>query len=333
MYWFGSDRTGLVFRDALTAAARRGVKVRLVYDAIGSLGTDPAIWRPLVAAGGEVYEFAPVSPFRRRFRASRISFRDHRKILVVDRRVGFTGGLNLGDEWAPRDQGGDAWRDDAVEVRGRAAEELSALFYETFRRVAPALPRDAGRLDRHPGGRIVVLANQITHGRARGIRHAYLKAIRHSHRQIELTSPYFLPSPAFMLALARAARRGVKVRILIPEQGDVFVVSLAMAVMVGRLIEAGARVFAFQGRVLHAKTAVFDDEMAMTGSSNIDMRSWRYNRECNLAVYDPAFAAHVRSSFERDLTESIELSADSWRARPLWYRALAWFVFLFRQLL
>lgn len=318
IYWISEDRTGLGFRDALVERARAGVAVRVVFDSIGSLGASWAMWEPLVAAGGEVHEFAPVWPFLRRFRTSRLAFRDHRKIIVVDGTVGFAGGINLGDEWSPADQDGQDWRDDAIEVRGPAVRELRALFYETWRRCRRTVPPDAGPMSREPVHGVVILANRVAHGRKRRINHAYLVGIHRAARQIDIANAYFLPGRGLLAALRNACRRGVEVRILIPEHGDFLVASLAIQWLVGRLLKFGCRVFVFGDRMLHSKTAVFDDTVAMIGSANLDARSWKYNLECNVAVFDAAFAAEVRSSFERDLGDAVEVSLAGWtRLSPL----------------
>ncbi len=331
MYWFQGDSAGMKFRDALVAKARQGVDVLVSYDAVGSIGAPSSMWEPLVAAGGEVFEFGPVSPLRERFRLNRINFRDHRKILVIDGKTAFTGGMNIGNPWLPHEEGGENWRDDAIEVRGPVAAALRALFFETWRRTGHALSPNIPRLPRKPSGRVVVLANH--HGRARGIRPAYLKAIRAAKQRIDIANPYFLPGPIFLSALYRAMRRGVEVRILVPGQSDVWVVSMAMSSLIGRLLEANARVFAYQGRVFHAKTAVFDEAFATTGTYNLDARSRRYNRECNLAVRDAEVARAFRASFEKDLGDSVGLSLDTWKKRSVTHRFFAWFAYPLRQFL
>jgi cardiolipin synthase len=331
MYWFQGDRAGLMFRDALVAKARQGVEVLVSYDAVGSIGAPWKMWEPLVAAGGDVYEFGPVSPLQERFRLKRINFRDHRKILVVDGKTAFTGGMNIGNPWLPREEGGENWRDDAIEVRGPVAADLRALFFETWRRTGHALPRNIPRLARKPTGRVTVLANH--HGRKRGIRLAYVKGIRAAKQRVDIANPYFLPGPIFLSALYGATRRGVEVRILVPGQSDVWVVSMAMGSLIGRLLESNARVFAYQGRVFHAKTAIFDETLATTGTYNLDARSRRYNRECNIAVRDPEVARAFRASFEKDLADSVEVSLDTWKKRSVAHRFFAWFAYPLRQFL
>jgi cardiolipin synthase len=330
MYWIQGDRAGAMFRDALTERARNGVDVRVTYDALGSIGAPASMWAPLLAAGGQVYEFGPLSPLRQRF-LKRLNFRDHRKILVVDGECAFTGGLNIGDPWLPTEQGGGNWRDDAIELRGSVAADFRALFYETWRRSGRPIPTGVGRLTRPSSDRVVLLTNRRRHRRS--IRHAYLSGLRRAQRHIDITNPYFLPGPIFLTALKRAQARGAEVRILIPGQSDVWVVSMAMGSLIGRLLESNVRVFAYQGRVLHAKTAVFDETLAMVGTYNLDARSRRYNRECNVAVYDAAVASAARASFEQDLQESIELSLDGWKQRSLAHRFFAWFAYPLRQFL
>jgi cardiolipin synthase len=333
IYWFSGDRTGLVFRDALLKRAQSGVKVRVVFDSIGSLGASREMWDPLIAAGAEVHEFAPVWPLFRRFRISRIAFRDHRKILVVDGKVGFAGGINIGDEWSPADQGGGDWRDDAIEIRGPVVQQLRALFFETWRRFGRRVPADAGRMSREPADGVVILANRVAHGRRRRIKHAYFRAIHHAERQIDISNAYFLPGRGLLAALRNAGRRGVDVRILIPDRGDVLVASLAMQWLVGWLLGHGCHVFVLGERVLHSKMAVFDDTMAMIGSANLDTRSWKYNLECNVAVFDARFAAEVRSSFERDLANATELSLAGWKQRSPFQRLVGWLSYMLRRFL
>jgi cardiolipin synthase A/B len=333
IYWFSADRTGLVFRDALVDRARAGVRVRVIFDSIGSLDTPAAMWSSLRAAGAEVHEFAPVALFLRRFRASRIALRDHRKILVVDGEKGFAGGINIGDEWSPADSGGADWRDDAIEIRGPAVSELRALFFETWRRTRGAIPADAQPMSPEPSGGVVVLANRVAHGRRRRIQHAYLAGIHRAERRIDVANAYFLPGRGFLAALRNATRRGAEVRILIAERGDVLVASLAIRWLVGRLLAYGCRVFVLRDRVLHAKTAIFDDTMAMIGSSNLDTRSLKYNLECNVAVFDAAFAAAVRASFERDLANASELSLAAWSGKSLAHRLLGRLAYAMRAIL
>lgn len=160
IYWFESDRTGWRFANALIERARAGCDVFVLYDAIGSLGTDRAMFAAIEAAGGKVLEFHPVAPWRKRFRLDRVTLRDHRKLLVVDATVGFTGGMNICDKNAPREEGGEGWRDDAVKVTGPAVLEMRALFFDTWLRLGGPAPRRGAAVVRRARKALVAAARQ-----------------------------------------------------------------------------------------------------------------------------------------------------------------------------
>lgn len=326
MYWIGDDAVGVAFRDALAARARAGVRVRVVYDAIGSLSLGRKFWAPLEAARGRVVEYHSLSPFHPSFDLDRIEERDHRKLLVVDERRGFTGGVNLATQWLAPDEGGEGWRDDVVEVEGPVVAELGVLFADTWRRVARERPR-AGERRRlaPPGGPVWVVAGK-SRGRRRGVRREYLARIHRATRSIDVANSYFLPDRAVRAALYRAALRGVRVRVLVPARGDVAVVQYAIEASYEELLARGVQIFTLPGPVMHAKSAVFDDTFATVGSYNFDERS-RKNLELNLAVEDAPFARHVRGWFERDLARAHRVDLYRWRARPVLRRgveAVAW---------
>lgn len=332
MYWVGHDHVGEAFRAALVERASKGIVVRVIYDGFGSLGLPGAFWAPLLLAGGEVREFSPVSPWRRRFRFRRLLFRDHRKNLVIDEVVGFAGGINLGNSWAPLE--GMPWRDDAVELLGPAARALRDAFFDVWKQLTgEAPPPTTGQHHPEEDPRVRVLTNEIAGGPNRAIRRTYMLGIRNARTSICITNAYFLPGPLFLHALRKAALRGVHVRVLVPEQSDVLIVKLAMGSLFGRLLESGVEIYAYRGRILHAKTAVFDERTAMVGSHNLDALSWRFNLECNVMVDDAAFAGLVRESFDEDCLDARPITLAEWRERPAATRLLAWFAALFRTLL
>jgi cardiolipin synthase len=335
MYWIGADRVGERFRAALVERALAGVRVRILFDAIGSLATPESFWTSLIRAGAEVQEFSPISPFNRRFRLRRVAHRDHRKLLVVDGEIGIVGGINIGEEWAPPESPGSAWRDDDVEIRGPAARALRAVFYEVWRRVGRSMPVEALELAsrREEEPHVRVLTNRIEYRPNRAILRAYLHGLRHATTSVDIASAYFLPGPRFLHALRVAARRGVRVRLLVPERSDVRIVALAMNSLYGRLLADGAEVFAYSPRVLHAKTVIFDNRFTMIGSHNLDAASSRFNLECNVIVDSPQFAGIVRESFEADLNDARKLDLDVWRHRPKRLRLLGWCAALFERLL
>jgi len=325
MYWVGNDAVGKTFRDRLRARALAGVAVFVSYDGVGSLGLFRSFWAPLLEAGGHILEHSPVAPWRRRFTALRLLFRDHRKILVVDGAAAFCGGLNLAVQWLPLEQGGSNWRDDVVEVRGPAALELRTLSCQTWWRLGFENPGRNQFGDPAPASRVRVLANRIARRPNRRIRRAYLLAIRRARVSIDLTNPYFLPGPLFLHALRRAHGRGVKIRLLVPRVSDVWLVDIAMRGVVDNLVRHGINAFAYERGVLHAKTAVLDGQSVIVGSHNLDTFSWRFDLEANVLIDDAEFAATMTRSFERDLLDSSRWSVN--RARGgLLASLLAWLV-------
>ncbi len=331
MYWVGADRIGDRFRAALVERARAGVSVRVLFDSIGSLGTPASWWSPLVEAGAEIHEFSPLSPLSRRFRFGELTKRDHRKILVVDCVVGFTGGINIGELWDPPDSPETAWRDDVIEVRGPSARLLRSAFFDVWQRCARAIPTDA--ICATVAGQVEVLSNRIARRPDRAIRRRYRTLVGHAKTSIDIASAYFLPGRGFLHALRRAARRGVRVRVLVPEHSDVWIVGMAMTSLYGRLLADGVEVFLYRPRVLHSKTAIFDRRLTTIGSHNLDEWSSRFDLECNVFVDSSEFAQSVSESFELDLSVSRRLDLESWRKRALHVRLLAWLAALFRAFL
>jgi cardiolipin synthase len=331
MYWIGDDAVGLRFREALAKAARAGARVCVVYDSLGSLGITPAWWRPLFEAGGRAVEFHSISPLDPRFQLSRVETRDHRKLLVVDGEMGFTGGINLAAAWMPTDGKGRAWRDDMIQVRGEAAQELRSLFFRTWRGLTgERRPADARPFRRRRSRPVWVLASP---GRfRRSIHREYLVRINRARERIDLANSYFVPDRNVRAALFRAVRRGVAVRVMVPLASDVPVVQYAVEALFDTLLRRGVHIWALPGPMLHAKTAIIDEEFTTIGSYNLDRRSWRKNLELNLAVEDAPFARHVRHWFEQDLASATRIDLDSWRDRSYARRGLEWASYAMRKL-
>jgi cardiolipin synthase len=331
MYWIGADAVGERFRDALEARARAGVKVCVIYDALGSMGIGTAWWQPLLAAGGRVFEYHSISPFDPRFRWGRVELRDHRKLLVTDALHGFTGGINLAAPWLPAGDGGDGWRDDVVEVRGEATQELRTLFYRTWRKLTrERLPPDVLPLSRRRTRPVWVLASPWR--TRRSLDREYRVRIRNARERVDIANSYFIPDLRVRSALFHAVRRGARVRVLVPDKSDVPVVQFAVEALFETLLRHGVEIWALPGTMLHAKTAIIDEQFTTIGSYNLDERSWRKNLEVNLAVENVAFARHVRSWFERDLASATRIDLSTWRDRSLTRRGFEWMAFAMRRL-
>jgi cardiolipin synthase len=331
MYWIGDDICGRKFLDAIALRAKDGVRVRVVYDAVGSIGLPDGFFAPLVLHGGEVLEWHALSPIRTAFSLDNLETRDHRKLLVVDGRVAFTGGINLAAQWMAQSEGGGGWRDDVIMVRGPCAGELRSLFYDTWKKKPFAIiPSDVRPLPKRRSRPVWVLANLFR--RRRNIRREYLVRIANAKKSVDVANSYFIPNRSVRGALFRAAARGVRVRVLVPSQSDVPIVQQAVEALFEMLLTNGVEIYAMNSRILHAKTAIIDEQFTMIGSYNLDSRSWLKNLEANVAVEDEAFARYVRSWFERDCELGMRVDLETWRRRPVTKRILEWSSFALRRL-
>jgi cardiolipin synthase len=335
MYWFDSDRAGRRFADALKAAANRGVEVAVLYDAIGSIGADPAMFTALRRAGAHVVEFGPVAPWRRRFRLERLTRRDHRKILVVDGEIGFTGGCNIADAWLPLEDGGRAWRDDMVSVRGPAVRGLLLSVLGIWRRSGgvPLLHIRRSQAPATGETRVSVLGEASFLRERREISRAYMTELYRAKKRAWISAAYFLPDRAVRRALGRAAARGVDVRVLMPAESDVELVRHASRATWGYLLRRGVRLFEWLPGVLHAKSAVVDGRWSTIGTFNLDYLSLRSNLEINVSVDDEVFGATMEGAFLRDLEQSREIDRVAFRYRPLGERLLELVAYRFRKFL
>jgi len=311
------------------------VRVVVVYDSVGSLEADPKMFDEMRAAGCVVAEYNPISPFRRRFKLGTLGRRDHRKILVVDDRVAFTGGINLGDEWAPESEGGQGFRDDMIRLEGEAASELRRLVVDTFARlVSEAPPAAPAHETPRSAGESPVRILTTHHGDERSaIRRAYLDVIAGAKQYVFIANSYFIPDASVRRALERAAKRGVDVRVLVPGHSDVIAVYYATRRFYARLARRGVKLYEWQKAVFHSKYAVIDGAWATVGSYNLDYRSLRYNLEVNVVVEDARVGEALRARFEEDLRDASLVDMRTFRYRPLSERLLEHFFYLFRKLL
>jgi cardiolipin synthase len=315
-YILRADATGRRFLAALTDKARRGVAVRVIYDAVGSLTLDPGALGELTAAGGEILAFNPLRRFYPRWLPRR---RDHRKLLVVDGQVAFTGGLNIGDEYniGPT-QPEQTWRDTHVAVEGPAVQDLEALFLESwFRADGPALPW-AQILAAPPGpcghDRVAVVADGPSY-RRRVLRDLLALGLRTAQREVLLTSPYFAPDHKILGALGQAARRGVRIQLLLAGRTDHPVLRRAARSLIPRLFAAGATVFEYHQSMLHAKATVIDDSWSIVGTSNLDRQSFEHSYEVNLVIEGGTIPVQLATHFRDDMTRATLIDADHLASR------------------
>jgi cardiolipin synthase A/B len=310
-YIFAADKAGERFRDGLAAATRRGVRVRVLVDGVGSLSTPDEFFTPITEAGGEVAVFRRPTPWRPPWKYWR---RDHRKIMVVDDAVGFIGGMNIGNDYAPASWGGGDWHDAHARVVGPVTRELARIVNRTWYRLTGqdwtakmVTPERAGSVA------VQVLENRF---RARSeIRRAYLSAIRRARESICIANAYFIPDLRVRGALIRAARHGVKVQLLLAGQTDIKAVQYASRAMYHGFVKNGVEIYEWTEHVLHAKTAVIDGRWCSIGSFNMDHRSVLHNLEANIVFVDNDLGGRMLSAFRRDLPRAQQVDLDSWHRR------------------
>lgn len=329
-YIFNDDAAGRAFAAALSERARAGIPVHLIVDGVGTLKVPDGFFGEMRAAGVSVLVYRPIHFWRKGWG---LLFRNHRKLLVVDGRIGFAGGINIGDDWLPRAQGGQGWHDIHIRVEGPAARRLAVLTLSTWQKHAGLRPNLRALAPEAPpaGGTSVNIVGSSERKKRRPIRRSYLHAIKNARRYIYIANAYFVPDLGIRRALRNAARRGVDVRVMVPAKGDIPIVQLASESLYDRALRAGIRLLLWQDAVLHAKTAVIDDQWATVGSFNLDHRSWAMNLEVNVNVVDRDFALRLRAAYESDEARCVRLDRETWRRRPLWRRLAQWFFFLFHR--
>ena len=331
MYIFNDDSIGRRFADALCQAARRGVEVRLLYDSIGCRHASAAFFENMRQAGVRAIPYHPYRLWRPRFWT--LLRRNHRKTLVCDGQVAFTGGINISDSWRPSSEGGGGWHDAAVEVRGPAVMNIEAVFLRTWNwRAKRRLRLKVHHLKRPaPFGQIPlsVIANGEVVDRF-SIRRAALHAMRASLSRIYLASPYFVPDAGFLRSLANAAMRGVDVRLLVPKHSDTQTVDLASRATYARLLPAGVRIFQHHP-VVHTKALLVDDEFVSLGSYNLDHRSLVYNLEMVVNALDRKYNEEVAAMLLADMAAGVEIQWETFRRRSLLERLLERLAYVFRH--
>lgn len=324
------------FADLLLKKRAAGVTVNLMFDAVGSIGTDEAYFDRLRAGGVHVCRFNPVHPLDRPGYWN-ITHRDHRKIIVVDTAVAFTGGINISRVYSSGSSPGrsgrpraaaaeDGWRDTHMEMRGPAAHAFEKLVREVWRDQGCEGELPAPTAAAAPAGdKVLRIIASSPDGRPSEIYRALLAAIDNARHSVHLTMAYFAPGEEMVAALAGAARRGVDVQLILPSMSDFTPVLNAGRSYYGQLLESGVKIAELQDAVLHAKTAVVDGVWSTIGSSNMDWRSLVDNNEANVVVLGEDFATEMTRVFERDLAQSQVITAEAWAARPLPQRVKEWF--------
>jgi cardiolipin synthase len=310
-YIWENDQIGRRLRDQLAAKARAGVEVRALVDGTGSSSAGRRFFRPLTDAGGKVGWFNPISLLRLRRR--RPDFRTHRKIVVCDGRVGFTGGMNVADAETAEFSGPTAWRDTHVRITGSAVRVLQRVFAEDwFYATGDEVPSNETYfpIPHLVGGDVVQIVSSGPDFDTFAVHKIFFAAINQATSRVWLTTPYFVPDDAILTALVSAAMRGVDVRVIAPARGDSKLVDLAARSYFPDLLRAGARVFEYQPRFVHAKTFVIDSDVSIIATANLDNRSFRLDFEVAAVLYGHTMNEKLDVAFRADQAECNELGRD-----------------------
>jgi len=333
-YIFKNDDTGIVISELLKKKSREGTKVYILYDHFGSIGTPRSFWRELRLAGIQIrasYPFKWKAPFT-------YVHRDHRKLIVIDSRKAFTGGLNIANEYSGfhlrrRSRG---WRDTGILVEGPIVNELFDTFKKSWTTwggkkivIQGAHEEARGKI---PGDSIPALPIFVYSGKGRKrMRNLLRHSIDHAQTSILLTTAYFIPSRRLIERLEEAVKRGVRVRLLVPGKSDIPAASYAGRSFFTRLLKAGIEIHTYLGDMLHAKTYLFDQCWGIVGSTNLDYQSLVYNDEGNIGIMDASFGSKLAEIFEEDLKNSVKIDEETWRKRPFLEKIIEHFFALFRK--
>lgn len=319
-YIFENDEIGRTIRDVMIAKAKEGVEVRFIYDDFGSLSIRRSFVRELRENGVEAY---PFNRIRIIGLANRLNYRNHRKIVVIDGVTSFVGGINVSDKYINTGKGGLYWRDTHMMIRGLSTFTLQQIFLTDWNFCSKNNIRVEQKyfpLEKHSdsGGNLVQIVASGPDSELPGILFSIMQAVNQAEKEIFIVTPYYIPDASLQEALVIAALRGVEVKLLVPEKGDSFTVSIASHSYFDELLSAGVRIYLYQKGFIHAKTFVIDRVVASVGTANMDTRSFDLNFEVTAIVYDEKVAEEMARQFFEDLGNSRELHKRSWGKRPWW---------------
>jgi cardiolipin synthase A/B len=322
------DRAGSEFADILLAARRRGVEVNLIYDAWGANGTSATLFERLRQGGVRVLEYNPLHPNGRV--PVEVNGREHRKLLCVDGQVAITGGVNISRVYQnapgpqPADPRDEAWRDTDVRIEGPVVAQFEHFFMETWRQQKGPDLADPPPPQLVQGSLLVQAIDGAPDNGQPLIYRTLLASIALAQKSVHLTTGFFVPTPDLVHALEAAARRGVDVQVIVPSRSTSDAAVAAGRSKYGDLLEAGVKLHEFQGRVLHAKTAVIDGAWSAVGSSNLDARSVIFNNEIDALILGNEFARKMEAMCRDDVAHSHAIDAREWARRPFSERFDEW---------
>jgi len=319
-YIFEDDNIGRQIRDILIDRAQHGVKVRLSYDHVGSFTIHAGFFKRMRREGIEAYPFLKVT-FPQL--ANRLNWRNHRKIAIIDGRVGYIGGMNIADRYVTGTHGDQPWRDTHLRITGPAIVGLQYSFtvdWNFMKRVLLDDPVNEEPAPQPNTDGVQILASGPT-GKWNGISMVFLKAITMAKERVYIQTPYFLPNDAIVKAMQTAALAGVDVRVMIPRKPDSLILRLASYSYIKQCLLAGIKIYFYEPGMLHSKVVIVDDDFVTTGSTNLDFRSFEHNFECNALIYGEEINRQMTDAFHNDLSHCTRMNLLRWRRRPLIQKA------------
>jgi len=342
-YIIDDGEIGRQFADLLLEQQGRGVQVNVIYDSVGGFNTPKAFFKRLTQGGIEVLEFNPVNPLKVK-KQWLVNNRDHRKLLVVDGRIAFLGGINISSVYASgsvarrtgkADGNTVAWRDTHVQIEGPVVGEMQKLFMGTWekQRGKPLAPKEYFPALKAQGNEIVRAIGSAPDDPYSLIYLTLISAIGNAEKQVYLTNAYFVPDPQLLKSLSDAAARGVDVKLILPSHSDSEIVFHAGRSHYSSLLNAGVKIYERAGPLLHSKSAVIDGVWSTVGSTNLDWRSFLDNDEINAVILGRDFAQKMQGMFATDLARSQAIDLESWERRPLSFRLKEWMARVWGRLL
>lgn len=317
-YIYEEGNIGNEIAEILKKKAREGVKVRVIVDGVGSLSLGKHFFSNLKEAGVQVVEFMPVlfPSF-----TSKINYRNHRKIVVVDGMIGFTGGINISDRYINNGKYNTFWRDTHVKIEGEAVKTLQFLFILSWQFVTQEeiLPESGFFPEFTPKGNSLVQINASgPDWELASIMDSFFMAINSARKKVRIATPYFIPTESILDAIITASKSDIEVELIIPRESDSWIVKSASRSFVKQLLEAEVKVYFYEKGFLHSKVIIIDDSFASVGSANMDYRSYDLNHEVNAYFYDKKLVEELISEFELDKQDSSLVEQERWKNRKLW---------------
>jgi cardiolipin synthase len=320
-YKIKNDQLGKKLMEVLTKKAKEGIKVRVLYDEIGSRGLTKRFFKEFHAAGGVSEVFFP-SIFH--VINLRLNYRNHRKLVIIDGKIGYVGGFNIGNEYIGLNPKFGYWRDTHLRIQGTAVHALQTRFildwnhasvYHEITYIPNHFPKGISQ-----GNVGIQIVTSGPESKLEHIKNGYIKMISSAKKSVLIQTPYFIPDASLLDALRIACSSGVEVKIMIPNKPDHMFVYWATLSYIGELLKTGATVYIYDNGFIHAKTIIVDEEISSVGTANIDVRSFKLDFEVNAFLYDEGIAQRLTKTFKEDVKVSRELTLEQYQQSPLWIR-------------